>query len=365
MPSRSGNHQSRYDDPYIFDDPYRHSSSPIRNAGYEYVGTDEPPNPPKSRRAPSPDLEPRRRPSPSRRYSRTTSPPRHSRYDRAYSPPSKSDRRSPPKASRDVSPPRNSKKVHRSRHNKDQDSPQRPGVKHSKSFGQQGLKFLGEAAALYAATQAGGRGRSQSRDDSYRSSHHSAEPRRHRHHHRHSPSPSPRRRSRAYSDDPPRRRHRRRSPSVSDDSDYDRNRGRHHRRSRASSYTESPSPRRDRHRKAASTGGRSRGHDSSSRAAKEAAADRWQMAARAALEAGGLTAFRLRKEPGKWSGEKGAKVATAALGAAAIDAFVDKDPRRTKSSGVKGFAENTISSLIASKIMGFKGPTTRGGRSRY
>lgn len=55
----------------------------------------------------------------------------------------------------------------------------------------------------------------------------------------------------------------------------------------------------------------------------KANATRWQMAARAALEAGGVAAFRLRKEPGKWNGEKGAKVATAALGAAAIDAFID------------------------------------------
>jgi hypothetical protein len=55
----------------------------------------------------------------------------------------------------------------------------------------------------------------------------------------------------------------------------------------------------------------------------KANATRWQMAARAALEAGGATALRLRKEPGSWTGDKGAKVATAALGAAAIDAFID------------------------------------------
>lgn len=86
------------------------------------------------------------------------------------------------------------------------------------------------------------------------------------------------------------------------------------------------------------------------------------MAARAALEAGGLTAFRLRKDPGSWTGEKGAKIATAALGAAAIDAFIDKDPRRAKSKGVKGFAETTISSMIASKLMGVKSPGKRKGK---
>ncbi|KAI1414460.1 hypothetical protein F5Y13DRAFT_16498 [Hypoxylon sp. FL1857] len=372
MASRSGRRHSRYDDPYVFDDPYRHSTSPIKNAGYEYVGTDEASIHSKSHRRPSPEPE-RRQPDPSRRHSRTTSPPRHSRHD---TPPPKYERySSPPRASRRSSPPpRSSRKASQSKNHKDEDSSQRPDIKRSKSFGQKGLKFLSEAAALYAATQAGNRGRSQSRDRSRRSSRQDSEPRHHHHHHRRrspTPSPSPprRRRSRAYSDDPPRRHRRHRSPSVSDESDYERDRGRRHRRSRASSYTQSPSPsprrHRSRHAKSVSSIFRSRGRDKSPRSVQEETADRWQMAARAALEAGGLTAFRLRKEPGSWTGEKGAKVATAALGAAAIDAFIDKDPRRAKSSGVKGFAENTISSLIASKIMGVKGPTSRKGKSRY
>ncbi|KAH8664410.1 hypothetical protein BX600DRAFT_464393 [Xylariales sp. PMI_506] len=94
-------------------------------------------------------------------------------------------------------------------------------------------------------------------------------------------------------------------------------------------------------------------------------ARRWQLAARAALEAGGVTAFRLRKEPGSWAGAKGARVATAALGAAAIDALVDKDPRRSRDGGVKGMAESVISGLVASKLMGFKSSTTRKGKYRY
>ena len=47
------------------------------------------------------------------------------------------------------------------------------------------------------------------------------------------------------------------------------------------------------------------------------------MAMRSALEAGGLAALRLRKQPGSWTGNKGAKIAQAALGAAAMDAFMD------------------------------------------
>lgn len=102
------------------------------------------------------------------------------------------------------------------------------------------------------------------------------------------------------------------------------------------------------------------------RAPKPEVADRWQMAARAALEAGGVTAFRLRKQPGTW-GEKLPKIATAAMGAAAIDAFIDKDPRRQRSGGggVKGMAESVIGGMIASKMMGFKSATTHRGKPRY
>ncbi|OIW28939.1 hypothetical protein CONLIGDRAFT_681869 [Coniochaeta ligniaria NRRL 30616] len=48
---------------------------------------------------------------------------------------------------------------------------------------------------------------------------------------------------------------------------------------------------------------------------------RWQKAALAALQAGGIAAMNARSQPGAWKGEKGARVATAALGAAALDAF--------------------------------------------
>ncbi|KAK3316780.1 hypothetical protein B0H66DRAFT_535021 [Apodospora peruviana] len=49
---------------------------------------------------------------------------------------------------------------------------------------------------------------------------------------------------------------------------------------------------------------------------------RWQKAAQAALQAGSMTAKNLSSQPGGWNAEKGARVATAALGAAAIDAFM-------------------------------------------
>ncbi|KAK0733206.1 hypothetical protein B0T26DRAFT_683119 [Lasiosphaeria miniovina] len=64
---------------------------------------------------------------------------------------------------------------------------------------------------------------------------------------------------------------------------------------------------------------------------------RWQQAAAAAFQAGSATAMNLRSQPGAWNGEKGARIATAALGAAAIDAFVhgDKDRDVAKSSKPK------------------------------
>ncbi|KAI5859514.1 hypothetical protein GGS23DRAFT_585738 [Durotheca rogersii] len=376
MAPRSGNRHSPYDDPYVFDDPYRRSTSPIKSAAYEYVGTDEPPTQSKSR-ASSPDSAHHWHASLPKKYSSTATPPRHSRRSRAHSPSPPADTSKRPTSTRtsrrDLASSRpTEKEATRARQHKDQDSNKRPPLKSSKSFGEQGLKFLGEAAALYAAATAGSanRGRSPSRDRSHRSSHRDSKSGGRHHHRRYSPSPSvspPKRRSRAYSDEPP-RRHRSSRSVASDDSDHHRDRGRDHRRSRASAYTPSPSRspsrhRHSRHAKSASSSLQPSRRDGHSKKPDEATALKWQTAARAALEAGGLAALRLRKEPGSWTGEKGAKIATAALGAAAIDALIDKDPRRTKSSGVKGFAETAITGLIASRLTGVKGSSSH--RSRF
>lgn len=58
----------------------------------------------------------------------------------------------------------------------------------------------------------------------------------------------------------------------------------------------------------------------------------WQKAAKAALQAGGMAALAARKQPGDWAGMKGAKVATAALGAMAMEGFGKGSP----GSGDKG-----------------------------
>ncbi|KAI1505800.1 hypothetical protein F5X99DRAFT_217940 [Biscogniauxia marginata] len=384
MSSRSRNRHSRYDDPYVYDDPYLHSNPSIGKdaPAYEYVGTDEASIAPESPRHSFPSGH-------EKRHGRTTSSPRRSRFDEAHSPPHRTRKHSPPSktSQHSSSRGRDEKKAPKDKYHRYHDFIQRPGVQRTKSIGRQGLSFLSEAAAAYAAAQAaGGDPRGRSADRPSQSYHSSPEPRRSRRSRRHSRSPSsspspspPRRRSTTHGD-----RHRPRNtnqkhksysssppPGRGQDSDHGRDRGRRHRQSnRDGSPSRSPS-RRNRRRghsgPSTSSGFRPGTRDGKPHVPDKATATRWQMAARAALEAGGVTAFRLRKEPGSWTGEKGAKIATAALGAAAIDAFIDKDPRRSKSQGrgVKGMAENAVSSLIASQLMGFKGSSTRSGKSRY
>ena len=67
--------------------------------------------------------------------------------------------------------------------------------------------------------------------------------------------------------------------------------------------------------------------------------DKVQAAAKAALVAGATEAFRMRKEPGGWGGEKGKRVLTAAVGAGGINSLLDKD-------GDKGTTRHTIESVV-------------------
>lgn len=67
---------------------------------------------------------------------------------------------------------------------------------------------------------------------------------------------------------------------------------------------------------------------------------RWQQAAAAALQAGGIAAMTMRSEPGPWAGAKGVKVMTAALGAGAMKVKEKggDDGDRKRSSGGGGGA---------------------------
>ncbi|RYP00785.1 hypothetical protein DL764_006419 [Monosporascus ibericus] len=340
MPSRSARNNRYDDDPYVFDDPYRKSSPP--DNAYEYVGTDDPSGAPEHRQRPhSPAGERWRRSSPPRRSRHRRdqrSPPAH---ERSPSPRHRASRRTspPPKASREAPPPKN-----KSFQNKYHEFAQRPGVQRAQTFGRKGFDFLRSAAAAYHAPQEprdDRRTRSVGHDDERERGRDGDRTRRHRHHDDYYDSEGPPRRSRhsqrqrhspSPSLSPPRRRRSERSrrrdysPSTSVSSrDYGRDgrRSKHHDRDRRRVYSYSPSP------PPKHSGSRRKSTDNTSRpgpntpAQSKAAQERWQLAIGSAIRAGGMTAFRLRKEPGSWTGDKGAKVAKAALGAAALDAFID------------------------------------------
>ncbi|KAF2856103.1 hypothetical protein T440DRAFT_513193 [Plenodomus tracheiphilus IPT5] len=82
--------------------------------------------------------------------------------------------------------------------------------------------------------------------------------------------------------------------------------------------------------------------------------EKWEQAAKAAIVAGAVEAFRSRKEPGAWTGAKGQRIATAALGAAGIDSLIDKDPEK---HGKRHVAESALGGLVASRL-------ANGSRSR-
>lgn len=128
----------------------------------------------------------------------------------------------------------------------------------------------------------------------------------------------------------PSRRSRRHDDYESDyDSDYD---------------SVSPPPRR---RLTRSEGRRqprslSRGYDH-----EEFERQRRDQAIKSALTAGAVEAFRQRNRPGEWMGERGIRVATAALSAAAIDTAVDHDPKR---KGKRNIVKSTIGGLVVDRL---------------
>jgi len=126
-------------------------------------------------------------------------------------------------------------------------------------------------------------------------------------------------------------RHRRRERD-----DYDRgyDSDRYDRRSRRYSSSRSPSGRRKTEKK-------------------------WEQAAKAAIVAGAVEAFRSRKTPGPWTGEKGQRVATAALGAAGIDGLLDNDPDKHDKRNVAG---SVVGGLLANRLANGSRSRSRGRR---
>jgi hypothetical protein len=107
-------------------------------------------------------------------------------------------------------------------------------------------------------------------------------------------------------------------------------------------------------------GGR-RGSSSSSRARSQ-----WAQAAQAAVIAGAVEAFRSRKEPGPWTGDRGKRIATAAIGAGGIDKFLDRNPdekskRHLAEAVVGGLAANRLANGPRSKSRGRNNADSRAG----
>jgi hypothetical protein len=84
-----------------------------------------------------------------------------------------------------------------------------------------------------------------------------------------------------------------------------------------------------------------------SRSRGDKSSKKWEQAAKAAVVAGAIEAFRSRKDPGPWTGEKAQRIATAALGAAGVDSLVDKDPDK---HGKRHVAESALAGLVAGRL---------------
>lgn len=146
----------------------------------------------------------------------------------------------------------------------------------------------------------------------------------------------------------------RRSSSYDDIYDRDESRPRrsryHDDYSDYSDDDDSIPPRRARRR--AKSEGRGRRHRSRSLSRDSSfdaqmSREKRDQAIKSALTAGAVEAFRQRNRPGEWLGEKGLRVATAAMSAAAIDSAVDKNPRRKGKRNVIG---STLGGLVVDKL---------------
>jgi len=89
---------------------------------------------------------------------------------------------------------------------------------------------------------------------------------------------------------------------------------------------------------------------------------KWAQAAQAALVAGAVEAFRSRKTPGPWTGEKGKRIATAALGAGGIDGLVSGKNPEEKSK--RHLAGAVIGGLGINRAANGSRSQVRGGDSR-
>ncbi|CAK7239500.1 MAG: hypothetical protein STHCBS139747_000931 [Sporothrix thermara] len=100
-----------------------------------------------------------------------------------------------------------------------------------------------------------------------------------------------------------------------------------------------------------------RGPSSSSAASNNSSSSMsaWESAARNALRAGTMAAITNYSAPGKWLGDKGKRVATAALGAALVDTYMGhrhpESVNGVRHTAMRQVAEYAINSIVAEPIM--------------
>ncbi|KAF7117565.1 hypothetical protein CNMCM5793_006617 [Aspergillus hiratsukae] len=119
--------------------------------------------------------------------------------------------------------------------------------------------------------------------------------------------------------------------------------------SSASRHRDHSRGRSDRHHGYSPSRSRSR-----SRHRRDKSEQRMAQAVRAALTAGAVEAFRVRKEPGEWAGEKGKRILTAAITAAGTDGLVDRDPNKHSKRHI---VESTLAGLAANHFV--NGPRSK------
>ncbi|KAK5662531.1 hypothetical protein OQA88_8443 [Cercophora sp. LCS_1] len=129
--------------------------------------------------------------------------------------------------------------------------------------------------------------------------------------------------------------HRRPSSHHSHHSHHTHSSRRHH----------SASPARTTHR------GRHTRRDSRHGSSKERSRSRWGRGIEAAVDAAAIEAFRLRKEPGPWTGAKGGRIATAAVSAGVIGAASDRRKSDHGEGGRKGALGSALGGLVVNRLV--------------
>ena len=154
--------------------------------------------------------------------------------------------------------------------------------------------------------------------------------------------------------------------ALSGKKDKDKDRSRSDSRSRVTGKSGRSRSRAASRRRHSSTSSSSRSRDRGD--GKKNTEKKWAQAAQAAILAGAVEAFRSRKEPGPWTGDRGKRIATAAIGAGGIDGLLDRNPnekskRHLAEAVLGGLAANRLANGPRSKSRGRATSGSPDGRS--